>query len=77
MAARAFRILGFWHEADEPPTRGSGGGGAGGSCRASARTLGPTNECYWGPPRVILLFLERSFEPPAQLMLAQPERGGR
>ena len=25
----------------------------------------------------IILFLERSFEPPAQLMLAQPERGGR
>ena len=47
-------------------------GRGGGSCRASARTLGHTNECYWGPPRVILLFLERSFEPPAQFMLAQP-----
>ena len=40
-----------------------------------------TNQRIWADghltPRVILLFLERSFEPPAQLMLAQPERGGR
>ena len=63
MAARAFRILGFWHQADEPPTRGSGGGGPGVGRVELRRTLGPQM-----PPRVIF---------PAQLMLAQPERGGR
>jgi hypothetical protein len=35
MAAAAFRILGFWQEADEPPTRGSGGGGSGAPGRES------------------------------------------
>ena len=48
MAAAALRILGFWQEADEPPTRGSGGGGPGVGRVELRRTLGPQTECYWG-----------------------------
>ena len=75
----AFRILGFWAAADEPQTGGACRGSLGGPWIFPYGT--DTNERIWAEgvtaPRVILLFLERSFEPPAQLMLAQPERGGR
>ena len=76
----AFRILAFWAGADEPQTREGGVSGVfGGGVHRFFCT--DTNERIWAEgvtaPRVILLFLERSFEPPAQLMLAQPERGGR
>ena len=40
MAAAALRILGFWQEADEPPTRGSGGGGRGGGFTNKDRLKG-------------------------------------
>ena len=48
MAAAAFRILGFWQEADEPPTRGSVGAGGRVGRVELRRTLGPQTECYWG-----------------------------
>ena len=78
----AFRILAFWAGADEPQTRerrvavgGLWGGGP------SIFSDGHKSQRIWADghltPRAILLFLERSFEPPARLMLAQPERGGR
>ena len=76
MAARRFS-----HFGQEPMNRRRGRG------RAGVFGGGPSifsygqNQRIWADghltPRVILLFLERSFEPPAQLMLAQPERGGR
>jgi hypothetical protein len=71
----------FSHFGQEPMNRR-----AGGACRGSLGEVHrffrtDTNERIWAEgvtaPRVILLFLERSFEPPARLMLAQPERGGR
>ena len=75
-----FRILGFWAGADEPQTR-EGAGVFGGEVHRFFRKPPDTNQRIWAEgvtaPRVILLFLERSFEPPARLMLAQPERGGR
>ena len=48
MAAAAFRILAFWQEADEPPTRGSVGAGGRVGRVELRRTLGPQTECYWG-----------------------------
>ena len=72
-------LFAFWAGADEPQTReGRVGGLWGRSIDFSGRTqMSASGLTAILTPRVILLFLERSFEPPTQLMLAQPERGGR
>jgi hypothetical protein len=74
-------LFAFWLFGQEPMNRTREGrvGGLWGEVHRFFCT--DTNERIWAEgvtaPRVILLFLERSFEPPAQLMLAQPEHGGR
>ena len=74
-------LFAFWVFWEEPMNRRLARGvwGSLGEVHRFFRT--DTNERIWAEgvtaPRVILLFLERSFEPPARLMLAQPERGGR
>ena len=74
-------LFAFWAGADEPQTREGRVGGLWGRSIDFFGLSTDTNERIWAEgvtaPRVILLFLERSFEPPAQLMLAQPEHGGR
>ena len=70
-------LFAFWAEADEPDA-GGGVCGGGPSIFSEAGHKSAPDQRIWavGFSRN-LTFLERSSEPPAQLMLAQPERGGR